>query len=468
MKKLIMAAVVLVLGSSLVFAGGNRQQAGGGGGGGNARTVIRLGIWPEDIYPDDIALHQGYVRQFNQRYPDITVQPAQYSYAVDTFVPMAEAGQVPTIFSSWYTEPPKLIGGGFVRDITDEMRALGWDTKMEDSVKALLTRDGRLYGFPVEAYSLGLHLNVDLFREAGLVDANGLPLYPKTWEELATTAQTIKQKTGNAGLVLLAKDNAGGWHFSNIAWCFGAEFQVQQNGRWIARLNSPEVVEAMNYVRDLKWRYDVLTSDPTSEDWSSGYQKIGTGLAAMYMGAQDGVSQPTYVNGLPIEDLSLVPIPAGPRGQYGLMGGNIFMFSKNATSDEVTAALHYIEIMGRAPVVTETSIAGLRAGAENNKRQGIPNVPNVPAWNDAAYLKAVDDARDAFANVDMRLYNDFYTAVKRPGYLRPEEPMLVQDMYAELTKVLQAVFTDRNANVRALLDTAQQNFQRLLDSQVNN
>jgi hypothetical protein len=224
----------------------------------------------------------------------------------------------------------------------------------------------------------------------------------------------------------------------------------------------------MNYVKDLKWKYDVLTSDPTSEDWSSGYQKVGTGMAAMYMGAQDGVSQPTYVNGLPINDLALIPMPAGPKGQYALMGGNIMMFAKNATADEVTAALHYVEIMGRAPVATAASIAGLRAGAENNKNLGIPNVPNIPAWNDAAYLKAVDDARNAFANVDMRLYNDFYTAAGRAGYLHPEEPMLVQDLYAELTKVLQAVLTDRNANVQNLLNSAQTNFQRLLDSQVNN
>jgi len=463
MKKLLILTMALVIAASAVFAGGGKQAAGTSG-----KTVVKLGIWPEDIYPDDIKMHEGFVRQFNQLYPDATIQPAQYSYGTDTFVPMAEAGMVPTIFGTWYTEPQKLINGGFVRDITDEMKALGWDTKMVDSVKTLLSQNGRIYGFPVEAYALGIHVNVDLFRQAGLVDANGLPRYPKTWDELATTAQTIKQKTGSAGFVLLAKDNAGGWHFTNIAWGFGAQFEVQQNGKWIAQINSPEVVQAMNYVKDLKWKYDVLTSDPTSEDWSSGYQKVGTGMAAMYMGAQDGVSQPTYVNGLPINDLALIPMPAGPKGQYALMGGNVMMFAKNATSAEVTAALRYIEIMGRAPVVTPASIAGLRAGAENNKNQGIPNVPNIPAWNDATYLKAVDDARNAFANVDMRLYNDFYTSAARGGYLHPEEPMLVQDLYAELTKVLQEVLTNRNANVQNLLNASQTNFQRLLDSQVNN
>jgi hypothetical protein len=52
--------------------------------------------------------------------------------------------------------------------------------------------------------------------------------------------------------------------------------------------------------------------------------------------------------------------------------------------------------------------------------------------------------------------------------LKTEEPVLAQDLYAELTKALQAVLTDRSANVQALLETAQRNFQRILDTQVNN
>jgi hypothetical protein len=97
----------------------------------------------------------------------------------------------------------------------------------------------------------------------------------------------------------------------------------------------------------------------------------------------------------------------------------------------------------------------------------VPNIPDVPAWTDADYLRAKQQARDAFANVDMRLYNDYYTAVAKSGNLKPEEPILAQDLYAELTKCLQAVITDRNANPQALLDTAQRNFQTLLDQQVN-
>lgn len=431
------------------------------------KATVKLGIWPEDTLAGDIAMHQGFVKEMAAAYPDVTIVPAYYKYATDTFVSLAESGQLPTIFESWFTEPQKLIQGKFVKDVTAEVKALGWDKKMNKAVLELMSKNGKIYGVPRDAYALGLMLNVELFKQAGLVDKSGLPLYPKTWDELAKAAKTIKDKTGAAGFCLLAKDNAGGWHFTNIAWGFGAKFEVQKGGKWVAQLNSPEVVAAMQYVKDLKWKYDVLTADPTNEDWGTGFRELGTGAAAMYIAAQDAVNQPTQVNGLDVKSLSLVPVPAGSKGQYSLMGGTPYMFASNASSAQVTASLRYLEIMGRAPVVTEKTLAGLKADAQNRKNSGIPVIPTFPAWTDPAFLKAQQDAVDAYRNVDMRLYNDYYAAVAKKDNLRSEEPYAAQDLYAELTKVLQAVVTDKNANVKALLDTAQKNFQPILDKTVN-
>jgi ABC-type glycerol-3-phosphate transport system substrate-binding protein len=460
MKKLGVVLMLLLVAASLVFAGGEKEDTSG-------KTVVKLGIYPEDTQAGEIQMHQNWIKAYNQKYPDVVIQPAQYRYAVDTFVSLAESGQVPTIFETWFTEPQKLINNSMVKDITAEIRQLGWESKMNESIKNLLSKDGKIYGIPRDGYALGLMLNVDLFRKAGLVDRNGVPLYPKTWAELVDVAKTIKSKTGSAGLCLLAKDNAGGWHFTNIAWGFGAVFEVQRNGKWVAQLNTPQVVEALQYVKDLKWVHNVLTADPTNEDWGTGFRAIGTGAAAMYIGAADAVNQPTYVNGLPVGDLALVPVPAGPRGQYSLMGGTPYMFASNATSAQVMAALRYLEIMGRVPEVNPTVIAGLRADAQQRKIDGVPVIADFPAWTDPAYLKAKADALAASKNVNDRFYADYFAAISKGTNLKPEEPMLAQDLYAELTKCLQAVLTDRNANPQTLLNTAQTNFQRLLDQQVN-
>ncbi len=67
----------------------------------------------------------------------------------------------------------------------------------------------------------------------------------------------------------------------------------------------------------------------------------------------------------------------------------------------------------------------------------------------------------------MKLYNDYFDILKKDGNLRMEEPGSAQDLYAELTKVLQAVITDKNADVAALMKTADENYQKLLDENVN-
>ena len=428
---------------------------------------IKLGIWPEDTLTDDVKLHEGYVKTFNEKHPNVEVIPAYYKYATDTFVSLAESGNLPTIFDTWFTEPQKLINGGFVADITDELKARGWDTAMNPSIRDMLSKDGRIYGLPRDGYALGLMLNVELFEEAGLVDANGYPQYPKTWAELAETAKTIKDKTGQAGFCLLAKDGAGGWHFSNIAWGFGATFTLEKDGKYVANVNSPEAIAAMDYVKSLKWDYDVLTADPTNEDWGTGFGALGTGTAAMYMAANDAVNQPTQVNGLPVDKLSIVPIPAGPKGQYSLSGGTPYMFSKDATPEQINAALDYLEIMGKAPVATDVAIAGMKADDQNKVNNNVPVIPRFPCWVDQKVLDAEKAVTEEYSNVDMKLYNDYFNIIKTNGNLRAEEPGSAQDLYAELTKVLQAVITDKNADIPALMKTANDNYQEMLDQKVN-
>lgn len=433
----------------------------------NEEVTLTLGIWPEDTLTDDIQVHEGYVAAMKELHPNVTCVPAYYKYATDTFMPMVESGNCPTIFETWFTEPQKLIKAGAIADITDELEARGWLDKMNPSIKSLLSdSNGRVYGIPRDGYALGLMLNVEVFEEAGLVDADGYPLYPKTWDELAETAKTIKEKTGSAGLCLLAKDNAGGWHFSNIAWDFGATLCTQNDdGTFTAHLDSDEAIAAMEYVKSLKWDYDVLTADPLSEDWGTGFTQLGTGGAAMYIAANDAVNQPTQVNGLPVDKLAMCPIPEGPGGQYSLYGGTPYMFSRDASEAEINAALDYLEIMGKAPVATDDSIAGMKADAQNKVDQGVPVIKRFPCWVAQDVLDAEAAIVEEYGNVDPKMFQSYFDATSSDG-LRLEEPGSTQDMYAELTKVLQAVLTDKNADVAALMGEANANYQKILDNYV--
>jgi ABC-type glycerol-3-phosphate transport system substrate-binding protein len=428
------------------------------------KVQLKLGIYPADTDAAAITAMEGVITRFNATHPNVEVVPDYYKYATDNFIPMAAAGNLPTIFESWFTEPQKLIRSGYVKDVTAQLQARGWADKINPSIKALLSdKDGHIYGIPRDGYALGLMCNVELFEKAGLVNSDGTLQYPKTWDELAATAKTIKDKTGAAGLCLLAKDAAGGWHWSNIAWAFGAQL-VKDNGdgTYTSNLNSPEAIAAMEYTKSLKWTYDVLTADPTNEDWGTGFTQLGTGAAAMYMGANDAVMQPTANNGLPVDKLALVPVPAGPGGQYSLSGGTPYMFAGNATDAQIDAALDFLIAFGKAPVLDDSTKASMEAQDQNNVDKGIPNIPRFPCWTSPEIQQAENDILGKYKNVNMTLYNDYYAAVSKAGNLHTEEPGDTQAMYAEITKVLQAVLTDKNADVTALMNTANTNYQNIL------
>ncbi|MDO5345500.1 MAG: extracellular solute-binding protein [Lachnospiraceae bacterium] len=430
-----------------------------------ADITVNLGIWPEDTLTDEITMHEGFLEKMKELRPDVEYVPAYYKYSTDTFMPMVEASTVPTVFESWFTEPQKLIKQGAVADITDQLEERGWLDAMNPAIRELLSdENGRIYGTPRDGYALGLMVNVDLFKQAGLVDENGVPKFPQTWDELAEDAKAIKEATGAAGLCLLAKDNAGGWHFSNIAWAFGATLVTEnEDGTFTANLASDEAIAAMEYVKSLKWEYDVLTADPTSEDWGTGFTQIATDNAAMYIAANDAVNQPTAGNGMALENLAMCAIPAGPGGQYSLSGGTPYMFSKDATPEEIDAALDYLEVMGKCPVVSDETVSGLEADAQMRKDAGIPVIQKFPCWINEDFLAAEEKSIEENANVDPALYQPYFDAVSADG-LRTEEPGQTQDMYAELTKVLQAVLTDESADVASLMQTANENYQTILDN----
>lgn len=432
------------------------------------KITVELGIWPLETMAEDVKFFKEMAEEFNEKYPNVTIKGNHYTYATDNFVSMYESETLPTIFETWYTEPKKLISNSFVKDITELYNERGW--KMDADVQAILSdEDGNLYAIPRDAYVFGIHCNKAVFKEAGLVDEDGYVKAPKTWDELAEYAQTIKQKTGKAGIVILAADNSGGWQFTEIAWCFGASFQEQDaDGRWTCNLNSKEAVAAMKYVYDLKWKYDAINDDPLQSKWDTGFEYIYTYGAGMYMAAQDSVDQYNLNSGFDKGDLAMIAIPEGPAGQVALLGGTPYMFPSYVSDEEVNACFDFLQLWGKAPATDESAKKNIRQGYEVKIVKGVPNITPYYCWDDEEYIKLLDEIHEEYKNVDAKDYESYYSMLEKEGVIRSEEPQISQDMYGELTKVLQVVLTEKNCDIQKLLDTADENFQKILDLKVNN
>ena len=224
----------------------------------------------------------------------------------------------------------------------------------------------------------------------------------------------------------------------------------------------------MEYIRDLKWKYDILNADATTTDWAGSHSALGIGEAAMNFAADDAVDQPTANKGLPIEDFALIPFPAGPEGRYALAGGTCYMFAPDITADQATALMGYLKILGKLPFLDDDIIAGMRADYAAKRDRGAPVLPAISAWNDEDYNSAKQAIIDEYCNVDMRLYNDFFGSISEGTItLRAEEPVFAQQLYRELTAVIQRMITREGADVLKARQSAQDSFQQYLDDEIN-
>lgn len=224
---------------------------------------------------------------FEAQNPDVIIEKESWTFDIKTFYAKAAGGQLPTVFAVPFTEVPQMIASGYCADINDVLKKRGYEGKFSPLVLDLVSKDDKVYAFPFEAYMLGLAYNTDMLKAAGLMEEDGTPKQPKDWYEVAEFAQKIKSATGKPGFVFPTAGNSGGWIFTCLAWSFGTKFMEQgENGKWKATFNSPEAAEALQYIKDLKWKYDVLPAN-TLVDHAEYYKTFSIGNAGMCIAAGD-------------------------------------------------------------------------------------------------------------------------------------------------------------------------------------
>lgn len=420
------------------------------------KVTITIGGWPTKDN-ERYEVYEGWLKRMNEAYPEIEVVPDEYLYGVDTFLPKAASGELPDLYMTWFTETEKIINAGYAADITETLENNDVVDTINPELLAEVERDGKYYGIPVSAYSMSMMYNVNIFKEAGLVDENGVPIFPTTWEEVAETAATIKEKTGKAGFFFPTKSNQGGWMFTNLAWSYGAEFEVEEDGKWKAVFDSPEAVEAMQFIKDLRWKYDVLPEN-TLVDLNDFSNLYGTDQVAMGLCHLNMTKSIVTSTGMSKDNFAVSTTPAGPAGKAAQLGGDVYMMAPDTTPEQQDAIMKWLSITGESPVVTEESMKGFEDKYAVLAEQDIPVGPmGVRIWTTGDRVEKENEILEKYTNVDMNLWNSYCEHASEN--LRSEPPVNAQELYKALDSVIQEVLTNENADPQELLTKAAADFQ---------
>ena len=450
----ILMAGVLAMTAAACGAGGGKENAEG-------KVTLTVGDWPnQDTKPEDYERAMKRKAEFEQKNPGIKIEPDVWGFSVDTFLPKAAANQLPDLFYVPYTEVDKIVDSGYGADLTEKMEEYGYIENMSETVLEQITRKGKTYFMPLGVYALGVLGNKKLFEEAGELNADGTISYPQTFEELGELAGRIREKTGKAGFIMPTMKNSGGWHFMNIAWAYGTEFMAKEGDKWVAKFSSPECEEALQFVKDLKWKYNAL-SDNMFIDNAEGYKMFATDQGAMYFSNPDAqnFTKCVVANGMDGQYISAGKIPAGPAGRYALMGGGLRMMPTGVSEEEIDAGFKWHEYEGYAPIMTEDGKNSYEDTLKSQAESKVPILPKLPfnVWKSGDVIEVKNQLHAQYATADMKDFSDYFDfeGVK----VKAEEPVSCQELYAILDNCIQAVIGDENADVHQLLKDAANNFQ---------
>jgi ABC-type glycerol-3-phosphate transport system substrate-binding protein len=424
----------------------------------NAPVTITVGVLRPGATQEAVDALNLQISEFHTKYPWITVEPAEYNWTAPTFTAALAAGTLPDVFTIPFTDGKGLIAQHQIVNINDRVQALPYIAKFNKNVLVNgQDADGKVWALPTQAYGMSLTYNRTLFTSAGLDPDKP----PTTWDEVRAAAKTIAEKTNMAGYAEMATSNTGGWQLTTATYALGGRMEtVGADGKVTATLNNDQTKAALAYLKSLRWD-DNSMGAKFDYDWGSINQAFASGQIGMFTGGSDLYTAMVQNNHLNPDDYGVTTIPLASDPSAGVLGGGTLVAVNVLTTDaQRDAAVSFIDFYYMEKLLTQD---GATADAQALKANNQPvGVPALPIFDKATYDQSQTWIKD-FINVPTAQMTAFTSKIFDQPLVN-EPTVHTQDLYAALDPVVQAVLTDRNADVNALLDAANKQIQATIDA----
>lgn len=433
--------------------------------GGPSPSAGKVTIKVASLIPgSDKAAFQAFddrVKEFEKDNPDITVQPQEYQWTGTTFAAQLAGGTLPDVFNVPFTDSKTLLENGQLADITSLVKALPYADKFNKNVIDVAEdSSGKIYGIPYGPYAMGLSYNRAIFKKAGLDPDKP----PTTWDEIRQDAKIIAQKVpGTAGFMQMTQSNTGGWELTTDTYARGGRMETtDSNGKTKVTTDNPATVAALQYLKDMRWNDNSLGSNFLL-DWSGINQAFGAGQVAMYPSGSDVLTSLMQQDHVNPQDYGLAPLPLDGNGAGVLGGGNVAAVNVKASDAVKQAAVKWIDFYYMQKLTDkDQSIADAKVLAKSGQPVGVPT---LPLFDKATYDQSQSWIKDQI-NIPLQNVSPFTSKIFDEPVL-PEPAKHTQELYGALDSVVQAVLTDKNADIDALLKKVDSNIQSLVDADAN-
>lgn len=142
------------------------------------------------------------INQFSARNPDVKVRVSPVAWpGYNQLAAQLAAGDPPDLVTMHLSAIPDYQSRALIEPIGAALRAVGVEPQgfTAASLAGVSIRD-EIYGLPIDNWAPLWHVNMNYFRQAGLVK-DGKPILPRSPEELLEHARRFKEATGKPYLV---------------------------------------------------------------------------------------------------------------------------------------------------------------------------------------------------------------------------------------------------------------------------
>jgi ABC-type glycerol-3-phosphate transport system substrate-binding protein len=439
------AGVVAIAATSLVLAA--CSGSGAGTSSDDGRVSISVSGLPDRSKAEERTAFEERLEQFRADNPDIDIEANETLYDQQTFAAQLAGGTLPTVIAVPPGELRGLIEREQVRDVTEWVE--GNDT-LANIPEALMANAqdaaGRYYGVPEYAYSIGIMINRSLFEAAGLDPDDPF----ETWDDLRAAAKAITDATGEIGFALPTTEEYGGWLVSSMIPGMGDPVMVERGDEHVLDLLSDSVQQMFQLLHGMRWEDGSMGTNSLLSSGELGNLFAGGKIGIAPQGG-DAFQHMTLVNGLPVEDYGMFPMPQDADGQGTSGGGRVSIIRPDATDEQVEAVVKWLEYLTFEPYTSEEAAV---AWAEAREAEGLPvpevGLPRVSGETYAQFMEWIEP----YINVPLDQIQSYLDSADTLPIVA-DPPFAAGEIFAALDPAIQAVLGRADADIPALLQVAQ-------------
>lgn len=452
---------VLLAGVATLATVGALAGCSGGSGGGTNDGKVHIVVAP--VLPgataDALSALADRVKEFEKANPEIDVKAIEWQWTGTTFAAELAGGTLPDVFNVPFTDSKTLANNGQLADITKWFKETSTADKWNKNVLDVATGDdGNVYGIPWGPYAMALSYNRDIFTQAGLDPDKP----PTTLDEIAADAKIISEKVpGVAGYMQMTQDNTGGWNLATLTQSLGGRLEeVGSDGKATVTADNDQTKAGLEWLKKMRWT-DKSMGDNFLFNWGTINEAFAAGKIGMYMSGSDVIGSLMQANGFDQTKYGVTTFPLASDANAGILsGGNVDVVNVKATDEQKAAAVKWIDFYRTQPTVDkDAAIKNAETLKAGNQAVGAPTLPVF----DKATWEQNQEWIKPYVNIPAENVKPFTDGIWGQTIV-PEPPKHTQELYGALDAVVQAVLTDQNADVDALLKGVNEKVQALIDA----